>query len=81
MSVSASRSHEERAISEVRERLQAKFSERDPAEVAGVVDRVARNFTAARIRDYVPVLVERISRDAIDSRPALVDKSKAAHRR
>jgi hypothetical protein len=60
--------HEEQAIGEVRERLRSRFSERNPAEVAQVVDKVTRGFTGARVRDYIPVLVERISRDELNHR-------------
>jgi hypothetical protein len=52
----------------VRERLQALFDERSRADVAGVVDRVALEFVSARIRDYVPLLVERMSRDELNHR-------------
>ena len=64
------RSHdqEERAVGQVRERLQAMFAERSRADVAGIVDRVARGFTSARIREYIPLLVERISRDELNHR-------------
>ena len=60
--------HEQKAIGEVRERLRTRFSERNPDEVARVVDKVTQDFTTARIRDYVPVLVERISRDELNHR-------------
>ncbi|HEV2635676.1 MAG TPA: hypothetical protein VGX23_11055 [Actinocrinis sp.] len=59
---------EQRAIRRVSERLRRKFSERSPAEVDGVVDQVARRFGQARIREYVPILVERVSRDELDHR-------------
>jgi hypothetical protein len=68
MTESRSQGHEERAIGQVRERLQAVFRERSRADVAGVVDRVALGFVSARIRDYVPLLVERISRDELNHR-------------
>jgi hypothetical protein len=68
MFASNPQAHEEQAISRVRDRLQARFSERNPAEVTGVVETVARRFTTARIRDYIPVLVERISRDELNHR-------------
>lgn len=68
MSVSDVRDHEEQAIGRVRDRLAARFSERNPAEVGGVVDRVVQRFGGARIRDYIPVLVERISRDELNHR-------------
>ncbi len=61
-------SREERAIGQVRERLQARFSERSRADVAGIVDRAAKRFSGARIREYIPLLVERISRDELNHR-------------
>lgn len=68
MAVSAAQSHEEEAVGRLSQRLQARFSERAPADVAGVVDRATRRFTTARIRDYIPLLVERISRDELNHR-------------
>jgi hypothetical protein len=68
MSATGSSSQEEQAIGRVGDRMQRKFSERSPAEVRGVVDRVARRFAHARIRDFVPLLVERISRDELAHR-------------
>lgn len=59
---------EDKAISEVKARLRVKFSDRNPGEVARVVDAVTRDFTFARVRDYVPLLVERISRDELSHR-------------
>jgi len=60
--------NEEKAIGEVRERLRARFTERNPDEVGRVVDKITKDFTAARVRDYIPVLVERISRDELNHR-------------
>jgi hypothetical protein len=68
MTESRPEGHEERAIGQVRDRLQAKFRERSRADVASVVDQVNRRFVSARIRDYVPLLVERISRDELNHR-------------
>ena len=59
--------HEERAISLVRERLRARFGER-PADVEDAIDEAVKSFAGARIRDYVPLLVERISREKLDHR-------------
>jgi hypothetical protein len=65
---SAAQNHEEQAVGRLRKRLQARFSERAPADVSSVVDRVTRRFATARIRDYIPLLVERISRDELNHR-------------
>ena len=65
---------EDQAIGLVSERLQAVFSDRSRSEVEGVVARVTRGFATARIRAFVPLLVERISRDELNHRfaPAAV---------
>lgn len=68
MFASTPQAHETQAIGQVRDRLHTRFSERNPDEVSGVVDKVAQRFAGARIRDYVPVLVERISRDELNHR-------------
>lgn len=68
MTESRSQGREEWAIGQVCQRLQAMFSERSRADVAEIVDRVALGFVSARIRDYVPLLVERISRDELNCR-------------
>lgn len=68
MNESRSKSHEEQAIGRLRQRLQAAYGERSATEVQGAVDSAVRRFTTARIRDYVPLLVERISRDALSNR-------------
>jgi hypothetical protein len=68
MPVPDPKAHEEKAIGEVRERLRSRFTDRNPAEVTGVVDKVARRFTTARVREYIPLLVERISRDELSHR-------------
>ena len=60
--------HEEEAIGRLRRRLQARFNERAPADVSSVVDRAERRFATARIRDYVPLLIERISWDELNHR-------------
>ena len=66
--MSAAQNHEEEAVGRLRKRLQARFSERAPADVSGVVDRATRRFATARIREYIPLLVERISRDELNHR-------------
>ena len=68
MTDSRPQGHEERAIEQVRDRLQARFSERSRTDVAAIVDVVTRSFGSARIRDFIPLLVERISRDELNHR-------------
>jgi hypothetical protein len=68
MSTTAQPSQEDQAITRVGDRMQKRFSERSPAEVRAVVAQVAGRFTQARIREYIPLLVERISRDELGHR-------------
>ena len=63
-----SKGREEQAIGRLRQRLLTVFRERGTAEVQDAVDRAVRRFTTARIREYVPLLVERISRDELSHR-------------
>ena len=49
------------AVLEVRDRLQRKFSHVQAAEVARTVDEVHHEFDGHPIRDFVPVLVERVA--------------------
>jgi hypothetical protein len=59
---------EEQAIGQLRRRLQTAYRDRSTADVQGAVDRAMRRFTTARIRDFIPLLVERISRDDLSNR-------------
>lgn len=62
---------EKRALGEVKDRLRTRYAGRSPAEVSLVVDQVTERFTTARVRDFVPVLVEHISRDELSRRLAV----------
>jgi hypothetical protein len=62
--------HEQEAIGQLRQRLQTAYRDRSAADVRNVVDRAMGRFTTARIRDYIPLLVERISRDELSHRHA-----------
>ncbi|MEY9934047.1 hypothetical protein ABH926_008711 [Catenulispora sp. GP43] len=68
MTVSARQNHEDHAITQVCERLRTVFGDRSRSEVDGVVTRVTESFATARIRDFVPLLVERMSRDELSHR-------------
>jgi hypothetical protein len=68
MAVSETHDREEAAIGQVRARLQARFSERSRTDVTSIVNHAAARFADARIRDFIPLLVERISRDELDHR-------------
>ncbi len=62
-----SQAHEDKALAEVRERLRSRFEERSPAEIGQVVDKVTEEFASARIRDYVPLLVEKMSKEELNA--------------
>jgi hypothetical protein len=61
---------EERALGEVKDRLRTRYAGRSPAEVSLVVDKATQRFATARIRNFVPVLVEHICRDELSRRLA-----------
>ncbi|WGI36130.1 hypothetical protein QDT91_29370 (plasmid) [Mycolicibacterium aubagnense] len=50
---------EEQQISHVLERLVAQYPNRDPNDVAHAVEKAHKQFEESRIRDFVPLLVER----------------------
>ncbi|MUL79731.1 three-helix bundle dimerization domain-containing protein [Mycolicibacterium sp. CBMA 226] len=53
---------EEQQISRVLERLVAQYPNRDPNDVAHSVEKARKRFEESRIRDFVPLLVERCVR-------------------
>lgn len=59
----AEQHREETAIREVTARLAKRFPDRPAAEIDTAVCSQYRRFTEARIRDFIPVLVERAARD------------------
>jgi precorrin-4 methylase len=46
-------------IDEVRQRLISKYDQLPPAEVVLAVSRAQQRFVDSRVRDFVPLLVER----------------------
>lgn len=50
---------EEKAIGEIVERLQERFPDKSDAEIRDAVDKAKVTFQAAKVRDFVPVLVEK----------------------
>lgn len=50
------------AVTQVRERLVTE-STHSAADVSAAVDRALRRFAGAPVRDFVPLLVERLARD------------------
>ncbi len=61
---------EARAVTEVAARLVAKFPDVPPDLVQEAVHRSHERFTGSSIRDFVPVLVERMAKSSLDSKPA-----------
>ena len=57
---------EQRALVDVRSRLKQRFPDLDEGVVESAV-RVAHSELTGRIRDFVPVLVERVARDRLSS--------------
>lgn len=52
-------------IVEVTRRLTARFPDVPAATVQSAVEQAHRRFVGAPIRDFVPVFVERVARDAL----------------
>lgn len=50
---------EAKAIGEIIERLQARFPDASPETVAGAVEKARESFSQAKVRDFVPVLIEK----------------------
>lgn len=71
MFVPETQRHERAAIDEVYDRLRHRFGSLEGQEVGSVVYGVAEEFSEARVRDFVPVLVEHIARDRLASRPTV----------
>ncbi|WP_246050848.1 three-helix bundle dimerization domain-containing protein [Nocardioides guangzhouensis] len=62
-------SAERQALAEVTQRLTARFGHLPPDVVAATVDDVAGQLQAARIREFIPLLVERQARDELRLHP------------
>jgi hypothetical protein len=65
MFVAETESHERQAMDEVYDRLQRRFEALSPREIGVVVHEVADGFSGAKVRDFVPVLVEHIARERL----------------
>lgn len=50
---------EQTSVAEVQARLTDKFPQYSPDDIAAIVTRVHARFEGSRIRDFVPLLVER----------------------
>ena len=60
---------ERASVDEVQTRLTGKYPHFSPDEIAATVARVYARFDRSRIRDYVPLLVERRARTELASAP------------
>jgi hypothetical protein len=56
-------------IEQVIERLTAQFPAESPAEIELLVHRIHERFADARVRDFVPLLVEKAARQAVGVYP------------
>ncbi|MFC9769645.1 three-helix bundle dimerization domain-containing protein [Rhodococcus jostii] len=56
---------EQRHLDRMRRRLHPRFPHLPPGLVEDVVAAAHRRFDGCRIRDFVPILVERIARDVL----------------
>ncbi|MEV0769436.1 hypothetical protein OHA85_14525 [Nocardia salmonicida] len=56
-------------IDQVIERLIARFPAESPAEIELLVRRIHERFADARVRDFVPLLVEKAARQAVGVYP------------
>lgn len=57
--------HEQRAMTEVVERLTGRFPDQPTERIRAVVDAAYLRFEGSPIRNYVPVFVERAAKDAL----------------
>jgi hypothetical protein len=56
---------ESAAVAELVEKLRAAFPQADPQSVAALVHSVYARYDGARIRDFIPLLVERSARETL----------------
>lgn len=50
---------EDRAVAEILDRLRERFPDKSPDEIAAAVEKARSGFAAAKVRDFVPVLIEK----------------------
>lgn len=50
---------EDRAVAEIAECLQERFPDRPAAEIIAAIDEARASFDGAKVRDFVPVLIEK----------------------
>ncbi|MYR08162.1 hypothetical protein GTV32_18485 [Gordonia sp. SID5947] len=68
---------ERRQIDEVRARLTEVHTGRSSDDVAGVVEAAYRHFDGIRVRDFVPLLVERRANQELGGSSVMADPAKA----
>ncbi len=64
---------EERRVADVVERLRRRYPAVDQELVTWVVDAAHRDLDGARVRDFVPILVEKHARDVLDQEARWVE--------
>ncbi|MFF2487399.1 three-helix bundle dimerization domain-containing protein [Microbacterium sp. NPDC058062] len=57
---------EDQALSDVVDRLEERFPSRDRSEIERAVAEARSHFERAKVRDFVPVLVEREARARLE---------------
>ena len=57
---------EDQALSDVVDRLEERFPSKDRSEIEGAVAEARSHFERAKVRDFVPVLVEREARSRLE---------------
>jgi len=62
--------HERRALAEVVDRLFDRFPDLSEDRVRAVVTATHQKFEGMRIRDFVPILVERHAREQLNVNPS-----------
>lgn len=50
---------EDHAVAEIVGRLQERFPEKPAAEISAAVEKARAGFDSAKVRDFVPVLIEK----------------------
>jgi hypothetical protein len=66
---------EDRAIDEVVSRLSEKFPALSTEHIAAVVDEEVHRFDGGRVRDFVPVLVERAAKQRLKAEARAIEVS------
>lgn len=57
---------EDVVFTEIADRLRERYPQASPDDIEQALDRARHHFDGAKVRDFVPVLVEREARAALD---------------